>query len=135
MSKKYPIDSTSFIVRKLASYPRLHTGGIGIHWWLFVDDHAVAYAKTDLWPNEGGESFTLSSVEVRKEYRGSGILRPFFRNIEKVEGHQLFSTGNWTAMGEKALRFLPVASDSIEGVFYPDQTFVKDWEKCLAKYE
>lgn len=109
------------------------TGAQGKHWWLLEEENPVAYGKTVFWPEEE-DPLQLSDIEVHGFYRGRSLARRLTGAIAQVEGQPVFSTGNWTEEGARALHFLPLARGYEPGVYYRKQAFVAEWESLTPIY-
>lgn len=96
-------------------------------------DTAVAYARTVEDPREAVDCVLLE-IEVALEAQGRGLSTLLLQRITEGLGKTVFTDGNWTEAGAKALSSLPLAPGYEAGVYHQEISFVHSWVNLEPRY-
>jgi len=104
------------------------------YWLLFPNGTPVAYLNCLYFPGEERYKLTLGNIEVRAEYRRSGLARELICAVEALHGETLYSTGGFTQDGFKHLADrTPLVEGAMAEILFNAMTFVADWSLLVSK--
>lgn len=123
----------SLLVEKPSAYWERNANRVTV--WRMREGSAIAYVK--FLPAFG---YCVSAVEVKSEYRGNGLARQTYKDIQSVFGIQLTSSGHYTPEGFRSLKgVLPFQDenelDTDQNTGYPSycsMNFVTNWNERLT---
>lgn len=101
--------------------------------WLVGEEGGVAYARTVQDPREEVDCILLE-IEVAPGAQGQGLSRLLLQRISEALGKTIYTDGNWTQAGAKALASMPLAPGYTGGVHHEPTSFVKSWTNLQPRY-